>query len=246
MNSIVHVTMPGTAPLLSKQAATAHNTVDSTTTGYSADMHHFQTLPLEGIVSPTGGAVADPSIENDLKPDTLKQTGRALDIAVKGPGFIALSLPDGSEAYTRNGSLELTADGVLQTRTGIPVRGYDGALSIPPDVEITIASDGTISGIPRAGTQDAALVIGRIKLVNPAEHALVRGDDDLFRLHDGKLAEASDGASLVSGYLEGSNANTVSEMVAMIWSARQLELQQKVLSVVDQHDSAAPKILTPT
>ena len=57
----------------------------------------------------------------------MQYTGRTLDVAVQGTGWIALAMPDGSEAYTRNGSLETRVNGVLQTRTGIPVQGDGGA-----------------------------------------------------------------------------------------------------------------------
>lgn len=126
------------------------------------------------------------------------------------------------------------------------MQGDAGTITIPPDVEVSIANDGTISGIPRFGTPNTANVIGRIKLVNPPEHALERGDDGLFRLHGGMPAEATPQASLVSGFLEGSNVNMASEMVAMISLSRQFELQMKVLKTADENDQAATKILSLT
>lgn len=224
----------------------AHNMANATTTGYRAEMHAFRAVPVEGTGLPTRAFVADASVMNDFTPGTLQQTGRALDVAVKGAGLIALALPDGSEAYTRNGSLDVSPNGVLQTRSGIPVQGDGGSITVPPDVEIAIANDGTISGIPRSGTPNAINVIGRIKLVNPPEHALERGEDGLFRFHGGKPADASADTSLVSGFLEGSNVNMAAEMVSMISLARQFELQMKVLTTAQENDRAASQILSLT
>jgi flagellar basal-body rod protein FlgF len=153
-------------------------------------------------------------------------------------------MPDGSEAYTRNGSLELSVNGVLQTRTGIPVQGDGGPITVPPDVKISIAKDGTVSVIPETGAQNTVNVIGRIKLVNPAEADLVRGGDGLFRLKSGDPAPADDKTQLAGGYLEGSNVNPVEEMVTMISLARQFEMQIKLLQSADQNDRSATQVLS--
>jgi flagellar basal-body rod protein FlgF len=246
MDRIIYTAMTGASQVFSQQTAMAHNMANATTTGYRAEMHAFRAVPIEGQGLPTRAFVVDASVMNDFTPGTLQQTGRTLDVAVQGDGLIALALPDGSEAYTRNGSLEVSANGVLQTRTGLPVQGYEGSVTLPPDVEIAIANDGTVSGVPRSGAQNAVNVFGRIKLVNPPEHALERGDDGLFRLHGGMAADASPGSSLVSGYLEGSNVNMASEMVAMISLARQFEMQMKVITTANENDQAATKLLSLT
>jgi len=246
MDRIIYTAMTGASQVFSQQAAMAHNMANATTTGYRAEMHSFRAVPVEGPGLPTRAFVVDASVMNDFTPGTLQQTDRTLDVAVQGQGLIALALPDGSEAYTRNGSLDVSPNGVLQTRNGIPVQGDGGLITIPPDIEIAIANDGTISGIPRFGTPNTTNIIGRIKLVNPPEHALDRGDDGLFRLHGGMPADADPNTSLVSGYLEGSNVNMASEMVAMISLARQFEMQMKVLKTADENDQAASKLLSLT
>jgi flagellar basal-body rod protein FlgF len=162
---------------------------------------------------------------------------------VQGRGWIALAMPDGSEAYTRNGSLEVNVNGVLQTRNGIPVQGDGGPISIPPDNEVTIAKDGTITVVQASGARNSASAIGRIKLANPPEANLLRGADGLFRLRDGGAAPTDDTAVLASGYLEGSNVNVVEQMVTMISLARQFEMQMRMLSNSEQNDRAAAQLL---
>lgn len=246
MDRIIYTAMTGASQVLSQQTAMAHNMANATTTGYRAEMHAFRAVPVAGSGLPTRAFVVDASVMNDFTPGTLQQTDRPLDVAVQGEGLIALTLPDGSEAYTRNGNLKLSANGVLQSNTGIPVQGNGGPITIPPDVDIAIAKDGTISAISRSGAPNTVNVIGRIKLVNPPEHALERGDDGLFRYHGGKTADASGDVSVVSGYLEGSNVNMAAEMVSMISLARQFEMQIKVQSRAEENDRAADKILSLT
>ena len=157
---------------------------------------------------------------------------------------MALALPEGGEAYTRNGSLELSINGVLQTRGGIPVQGDAGPITVPPDVKMSIANDGTVSAIPETGAQTAVTSLGRIKLVNPPEADLVRGNDGLFRLKSGRSADVDPKVTLASGYIEGSNVNPIEQMVTMISLARQFDMQMKVLSSAQANDTAATQVIT--
>jgi flagellar basal-body rod protein FlgF len=129
-------------------------------------------------------------------------------------------MPDGSEAYTRHGSLKGNENGILQTQSGNNVAGESGPITIPPDVSVTIAKDGTVSSVSNATKPGDSTVIGRIKLVNPPEDTLVRGDDALFRVKGGASADADANVTLVGAALEGSNVNVVDAMVTMIATIR--------------------------
>jgi flagellar basal-body rod protein FlgF len=106
---------------------------------------------------------------------------------------------DGSEAYTRNGALKLNENGMLQTQSGLMVQGDTGPMAIPPGVTVAIASDGTVGTISTDVPPGPSTVLGRIKLVNPPEQQLVRGDDGLFRLKDGTTAQADQAVKLTTG-----------------------------------------------
>jgi flagellar basal-body rod protein FlgF len=153
-------------------------------------------------------------------------------------------MPDGSEAYTRNGSFELNVNGIVQTRSGIPVLGDGGAIAIPPDAKLSIGVDGTISALPESGAKNTVSVIGRFKLVNPPQADMVRGEDGLFRMRDREPAPVDERITVVAESLEGSNVNPAEQMVTMISLARQFEMQMKMLSTADANDKAAAQILS--
>jgi flagellar basal-body rod protein FlgF len=170
-------------------------------------------------------------------------TGRPLDVAVQGEGWIAVQTGDGQEAYTRAGNLHVDANGLLQTVGGLNVLSDGGPITIPPDNSITISPDGTVSVVPLFGTPNNVNDAGRIKLVNPPADELVRGDDGLFRLRGGEPADADENVRLAPETLEGSNVNPVDAMVSLISLARQFEMQVKLLQSADTNAGKADQIL---
>lgn len=244
MDKLIYTAMTGASQTLSRQAAVAHNLANISTNGFRAEMHRLRAVQVQSQALPSRHFVVDASTHTNFAAGPLMRTDRSLDVAVQGKGWIALALSDGTEAYTRSGSLQIDVNGVLQTRNGIPVQGDGGVISVPPDVKLTIADEGTISAIPETGQQTNVDAIGRIKLVNPPEAELVRGEDGLFRLQSGQPAEADPDARIASGYLEGSNVNAAEEMVSMISLARQYEMQMKLLTNAQTNDQSATQIIT--
>jgi flagellar basal-body rod protein FlgF len=235
---------------MSRQAAVANNLANVTTQGYRAEEHRLRSAQVlthntTPDALPTRAFAVDASTHTDYSEGALMYTGGLYDVAVKGKGWIALALPDGTEAYTRNGSFETSVEGVLQTKTGIPVQGDGGPITIPPNTRITIERDGTISTVPETGAQNVVNVVGRIKLVDPPEADLVRGPDGLFRLGTGEAAEQSNAVKIAAGYLENSNVNPVEQMVSMISLARQFEMQMRMITTAEANDRAADQVLSP-
>ncbi len=244
MDKLIYTAMSGAKHIFERQASIAHNLANAVSSGYRSEEHRLRAVPVRSEALPTRAFAVDASVATDFTPGPLAQTGRSLDVAVQGQGWVALAMPDGTEAYTRNGSLEINVNGVLQTRSGIPVQGDGGPISIPPDNEITIATDGMISLKPSSGAQNTVTQVGTLKLVNPPEADLVRGADGLFRLRDGGAAPVDPNVQVASGYLEGSNVNVVDQLVSMISLARQFETQLKLLTTAEQNDRAAAQLLT--
>lgn len=244
MDRMIYLAMSGAKQALGQQATVAHNLANLTTNGFRAETSVFRAVPVIGEGAKTRTFVVDSTPGADFTPGVIQNTGRDLDIAVQGKGWIAVQSANGSEAYSRSGSLQLNANGVLQLRNGNAVIGDGGPISIPNDTLVTIAGDGTVSTVPTGNKPAANAVVGRIKLVNPPENTLERGDDGLFRVRGGNTAEADANVHLVSGALETSNVNAVDAMVNMISLARQFDMQMKLLKDAEGNSRQAAQLLT--
>jgi flagellar basal-body rod protein FlgF len=244
MDRLIYTAMSGAKHAFLQQAGVAQNLANASTNGYRAMEHKFRAVPVQGEGAPTRAFVVDASIADVFDQGPMMATGRPLDVAVQGAGWIAVETPDGNEAYTRAGNLQLNVNGQLQSAGGMNVLGDGGPISIPPDNRITIAPDGTVSVVPLFGTPNNVNAVGRMKLVNPPENELVRGGDGLFRLKSGLPATVDEKVRLAPETLEGSNVNPVDSMVNMISLARQFEMQIKMLQTADANAKQANQILS--
>lgn len=244
MDKLIYVAMTGAKHALLRQEAVAHNLANAETPGFRAQLNAFRATPAVGDGFPTRVYTVDSTIGADFSPGPIRHTGRSLDVAVQGSGWITVEGPDGAEAYTRNGSLQIAPDGTLQTGGGLAVLSDGGPLSIPPDHAVTVAADGTVSATPAGQGANQGVVVGRIKLVNPPEQELVRSDDGLFRTVDATAAPADEQVTLVGGALEGSNMSPVEALVSMVSLAREFEMQMKLLQSADANAHAASSVLS--
>lgn len=243
MDRLIYTSMTGANHTLNQQATVAQNLANAATTGYRAENNAFRAVPIFGDGLPTRAFVVDSTIHADFTPGALQTTGRDLDVAIKGSGWIAVQLDNGEEAYTRNGNLQVNSNGLLLTHNGLKVKGDRGTITVPPETRITIGGDGTVSSVPINPQPNTVALVGRIKLVNPPEENLVKGVDGLFRLKDGGVAQADAKVKLVDGTLEGSNVNVVHEMVSMIALARQFDMQMKMLENAQRNAQQASEIM---
>jgi flagellar basal-body rod protein FlgF len=244
MDKLIYTAASGARHILEQQATAANNLANVNTTGFRAQIDAFRAVPIvaEGTL-PTRAFVTNAEVGSDFSSGPLQMTGREMDVALRGKGWIAVQMADGSEAYTRHGALQTNANGLLQTASGLTVAGEGGPISVPPEVTVAVGGDGTISTIATTTKPGAPTVLGRLKLVNPPEQDLVRGDDGLFRLKDGATAPADPAVSVVGGALEGSNANPVDSMVTMIALARSFELQMSLMKNAENNAAKATQIL---
>jgi len=244
MDRLIYTAMTGAKHVLEQQATTAHNLANATTSGFRAQLDSFRAVPVVSDGLPTRAFVVDATVGTNFEPGTINQTGNPLDVAVQGKGWLALQLDDGTEAYTRSGNLKVNENGVLQTQSGINVMGDGGPISVPPDVVVAIAKDGTVSGVSTNTTPSTVTVLGRLKMVNPPENTIVRGDDGLFRTKDGNPAEADSEVVTVGGAIEGSNVNVAEAMVNMITLARHFEMTMNLLKNAENNAAKADQILS--
>jgi flagellar basal-body rod protein FlgF len=239
MDRMIYLSMSGAKATMQRQETLANNLANVSTVGFRAELAAFRAVPVEGGGASTRVYALESTLGYDATPGQVAATGRKLDVAMKGGAWLAVQALDGTEAYTRFGSLDLDAEGNLVTTSRLTVLGDGGPIQVPRDETVSIAPDGTVSSSDAKGRSST---IGRLKLVTP-EGPLTRGVDGLFRGADGDLP-ADTSAQLQDGALEGSNVSAVETMVAMIAAARQFEAQMKMLSTAESNEKAAAQLLS--
>ena len=238
MDRMIYLSMSGAKATMQRQDALANNLANASTPGFRAELQAFRSVPVLGSGASTRVFSLETTTGYDPTPGAITSTGRNLDVAAKGNAWLSVQALDGTEAYTRGGSLEVSSDGTLTTRSGLPVLGDGGPLQVPPNSAVSIGSDGTVSTKSSDGKTSA---IGKLKLVTP-EAPLTRGEDGLFRAGDGELS-ADDTARVQDGALEGSNVSPVETMISMISASRQFEAQMKMLQTAEANEKAASQLL---
>lgn len=243
MDRMLYVAMSGAKQALVAQTANSHNLANVNTPGFRGDLNQFRAMPVfgPGFASRVYAMQERPGV--DYSPGAVQSTGRPLDVAVRGDGWIAVQAGDGGEAYTRAGDLHIASSGFLLTGAGHPVLGNGGPIAIPPGENLEVGLDGTISLRLLGQPANALAEVDRIKLVNPSVNQLVKDSEGLFRLRNGATAPADAAVSVTAGSLESSNVNAVEAMVNMITLARQFELQVKLMRTAEQDDEAAAQMM---
>jgi flagellar basal-body rod protein FlgF len=242
MDRMIYLSMAGAKATMQRQDTLANNLANVSTVGFRAELSAFRAVPVQGSGASTRVYALESTPGYDASPGTVTGTGRDLDVAMKGGAWLAVQGLDGTEAYTRGGSLEISGDGTLTTTSGLTVLGDGGPIQVPPNTVVGIASDGTISATTTDGKSNS---IGKLKLVTP-DGPLTRGTDGLFRAGDGDDLSADSTAQVQTGALEGSNVSAVETMVEMIAAARQFEAQMKSLSTAESNDKSAQQLLSAT
>ncbi|KAF0812515.1 Flagellar basal-body rod protein FlgF [Andreprevotia sp. IGB-42] len=243
MDRLIYTAMSGAKHTMLREATVANNLANAATPGFRAELAAFRAVPaLGGSGMPTRAFVVEQSTGSDLSPGILQATGRDLDVAVNGDGWLTVQTPTG-EAYTRNGGFEIDATGLLKTRNGLVVQGENGPLTIPENNRISISQDGTVTGTDLSNPSQS-VEIGRLKLVNPAAQNVEKGYDGLFRLKSGDPAPVATDVKLAGGMLETSNVNTVDQLVTMVSAQRQYDFQIKLLQTADQNARSAAQLMT--
>lgn len=242
MDRMIYLSMAGAKALMQRQDALTHNLANAGTDGFRADLMTARAVPVrqEGTAT-TRVYNVETTSGFDTAPGAARQTGDPLDIAVRGTGWIAVIGEDGTEGYTRDGGLMVDDQGVLRTRRGLTVMGDGGPITIPPNAEVAIGSDGNVSA--KVGNQPS-LPVGQIKLVDPPAAELAKSADGLVRLRSGDPADADPTVRVADGVLEGSNVNVVEAMVGMIEVARQFEMQMKLLQNTEANEQRAAQLLS--
>jgi len=243
MDRVLYTAMSGAKQTMLAQTANSNNLANVSTPGFRADYAQFRSMPVYGPGLPTRVFAMTERSGTDLSVGSVNATGNNLDIAINGDGWIAVQAPDGSEAYTRAGNMQITTEGLLLTGGGHPVIGDGGPITLPPVNRIEVGEDGTLSVLPLGEEANEFNIVDRIKLVNPGKTILQKGEDGLMHAKGGEDIDFDANVKVVSGMLESSNVNIATALVDMINLSRQYETQIKVMREAEQNADAARELL---
>ena len=239
---MLYVAMTGASQNTLALQSHANNLANVSTHGFRRDFEQARSMPVFGDSLPARAYAMSERPGTDFTPGALQETGRDLDIAIEGDGWIAVQTPLGGEAYVRTASLKIDSVGILRAGNDLPVMGNAGPVVIPPEQKIEIGRDGTISIRALGENPNVMAEIDRIKLVNPDPANLSKGTDGLIH-HAGGPAEADANVQLISGFVETSNVNAVAEMTSILALSRQFELQVKLMRTAEEDAAAMTKVM---
>ncbi len=251
MNQALWVAKTGLDAQQTRMSVVSNNLANTKTTGFKRDRASFEDLLYQQVRQPGGSTSQQTQLptglqlgtgvrvvatSKDFQQGNPQQTGRSLDVMVNGRGFLEVLLPDGSSAYTRDGSLQINAQGELVTNSGYP---FQPGIQIPEGAQsMTIGNDGTIT-VTMAG-EGQAQEIGALTLTDFVNPSGLQAKGENLYLETTASGPAQNGTpglnglgSVVQGSLEGSNVNVVEELVSMIETQRAYEMNAKAISTTD-------------
>jgi len=248
----LHVAKSGLDAQQTRMSVIANNLANVSTNGFKKGRASFEDLLYQTVRQPGASSSQNSELPSGLMLGTgtrivsteklftqgsLQQTDNPLDTAIQGRGFFQILMPDGSVAFTRDGSFEINAQGQLVTSQGYEL---DPGVTVPAEtLSVTVGSDGVVSALT-AGA-NAPQQIGNIQLVdfiNP--QGLQPIGENLYRetVSSGNPQAGNPGlnglGTLIQGSLEGSNVNVVEELVSMIEAQRAYEMNSKAVQTVDE------------
>lgn len=243
MDRLIFTAVSGASRSLSQQQIHSNNLANVNTQGFRSDLDNAISQQVSGegydsryLVEPVPGGV-------DMTPGAVRETGRNLDVAIKGNGLIALASGN-REVYTRNGQIDVSPDGDLSIG-GLPVEGDNGPIVLPPFSSVSIGNDGIITIVPEDGDIAAPVDVDRIKLVNIPTAQLSKNVDGLL-VTNATINPRDEDVTLASGHLEMANVSAINEMVSSIALNRQFEAQIKMMKAAEDLANAGNRLIRGT
>lgn len=243
MDRLIYSSLAAMRGSMARQTATANNLANAATPGFRADMAAAQSVWLRGATVPSRASASDEVLSADMRAGVVASTGRELDVAIEGDAMLVVQAPDGEEAYTRRGDLQMTETGLLTTGDGRPVLGSQGPITLPPSDSISIDGEGRINIVPEGGDPAQPQEVDRLRLVTPAGSDALKGLDGLFRVRGGGTLPDDPDARVQSGHLEGSNVNATQALVAMIEASRAWDNQLRMIGDARDMDAATADLM---
>jgi flagellar basal-body rod protein FlgF len=245
MDRLIYTSLTALRGAMARQASTANNLANASTVGFRAELARQAPLWVTGGGAPdeTRAPASEEVLGADMKAGSVNQTGNPLDVAMQGDAMLAVQAPNGDEAYTRRGDLQIAPSGLLTTGDGIPVLGDSGPITLPPVDKVSVDSNGQIWIVPQGGDPSQPQAAAQLKVVTPAGSDTVKGIDGLFRVRGGGSLPSDPDARVISGALEQSNVNMSKELVSMIEASRSWEMQTKLISTAKDLDTQTASLM---
>lgn len=240
MDALIYTAMSGAERALRGQQVHANNLANIDTGGFRANMELSAAQAVNGYGYDDRHMSQLQANAVSTKPGTMKSTGRDLDVAVAGAGFLTVQSATG-EAYTRAGAMQLDETGTLRLN-GDVVLGEGGPISVPEYTAIAIGADGTLS-IQAPGTTTMQ-VIDKLRLVKAEASELTKNVAGLLVARDGQPLATDPTVVLKPGHLEGSNVSAVEEMVSVMSLNRTFEVQMKLFTATDSMAEAGNRLIS--
>ena len=244
MDRLIYTALSGMDAAMAQQRAIASNLANGNTPGFRAEIFSTSSMHVTGPSWDVRGLAQGAVRGADMQAAQTVQTGRALDVAVRGDALIAVQAADGAEVYTRRGDLAVDVNGRLTNGEGLQIMGEGGPIMVPPGWNVSIGTDGAVLAADPAAPGAPAEAVGRIKLVSPAGSAVVKGLDNQLRVPDGGVLPADPTAQLAIGALEQSNVDVSGTLVEMIDAQRGFERRAKLISTADQLDQSSARLMS--
>ena len=243
MDRLIWTAMSGMTDSMVRQRVIASNMANAQTIGFREETIWSQPVTLKGPQL-EARAMSDGEVRGaNMRPGTVVQTGRNLDVAMTGEAMIALQAADGSEVYTRRGDLSISPTGVLQNGDGLPVIGSSGPITLPLGAEARIAPDGSVLVANPEAPDEPPQAVDRLKLASPRGSRIDKGLDGLFRVVGGGVLPADEEARLQPASLEQSNVDSSEIMVQMIAAQRLFDIRTKVIATARDIDERGASLM---
>ncbi|MGF6275521.1 flagellar basal-body rod protein FlgF [Massilia sp. UYP11] len=239
MDKFIFTAVSGAQRTLQAQQVRANNLANADTPGFRANIELASSQALAGYGYDDVHLSRSVADAVSTRNGAVRDTGRALDVAVNGNGYLAVEYDNG-EAYTRAGAIDIDANGALSVN-GRPLLGEGGAIVLPPHTAVDIAVDGTISVMPEGGT--ITQIIDRLRLVSADGAQLAKNEAGLIVTRDGAPLAADQNVTVRGRALEGSNVSAVEEMVAVMSLNRSFELQMKMFKASDSMNESGNRLI---
>ncbi|MET3131992.1 flagellar basal-body rod protein FlgF [Oxalobacteraceae bacterium GrIS 1.11] len=240
MDALIYTAMSGADRALRAQQVHANNLANMETGGFRANLEVSSTQSLKGAGYDDRHLSQMQASAIGTRSGAIKETGRPLDVAVTGDGYLTVQWQNG-EAYTRAGAIDIDDAGALSVN-GHALLGEGGPITLPPYTSVEIGGDGTISiQVPGSTTMQT---IDKLKLVNAEPAELTKNEAGLIVARNGEPLPADENVRVRGASLEGSNVSAVEEMVATMSLNRTFEMQMKLYTVSDTMDQAGNRLLS--